>query len=54
MAMGTGLAGIYSILWILLIMLAFNLGSRKLRSQLSKPGEAQTKTVVDIMTYVHR
>ncbi|GMH52398.1 hypothetical protein TrRE_jg10968, partial [Triparma retinervis] len=54
MVMGTGLAGIYSILWILLIMLAFNLGSRKLRSQLSKPGEAQTKTVVDIMTYVHR
>ena len=52
--MGTGLAAMYSILWILLIVVAFNVGSRKLRKQLCKPGEDVPKTAKDIMAYVRR
>ena len=50
----TGLAGMYSILWILILMAAFNIGSRKLRAQLVKPGEDPPKTVVDMMAYVRK
>ena len=51
---GTSIAGMYSLFWILIIMVAFNVGSRKLRNQLAKPGEEPSKTVKDIMTYVKR
>jgi len=44
----------YSILWILIIMVAFNVGSRKLRAQLAKPGEEASKTVKDMMRYVNK
>mmetsp|Transcript_4584 Transcript_4584/g.8512 ORF Transcript_4584/g.8512 Transcript_4584/m.8512 type:complete len:359 (-) Transcript_4584:147-1223(-) len=50
----TGLAGMYSLLWILILMAAFNIGSRKLRAQLVKPGEDPPKTVVDMMAYVRK
>jgi len=44
----TGSAGMYSLLWILILMAAFNIGSRKLRAQLVKPGEEPSKTVKDV------
>jgi hypothetical protein len=50
----TGVAGMYSLLWILILMAAFNIGSRKLRSQLTKPGEEPSKTVIDMMMYVRK
>jgi hypothetical protein len=53
-AFNTGMAGMYSLLWIIVILLSFNVGSRKLRSLLTKPGEEEPKTSKDIKSYVNR
>mmetsp|Transcript_4584 Transcript_4584/g.8513 ORF Transcript_4584/g.8513 Transcript_4584/m.8513 type:complete len:351 (+) Transcript_4584:1364-2416(+) len=47
----TAVAG-YSLLWTIGIMVTFNVGGRKLRKQLTKPGEEPSKTVMDIMFFV--
>ncbi|GMH63700.1 hypothetical protein TrLO_g566 [Triparma laevis f. longispina] len=52
--MGTGIAGMYTLLWIIAIFVVFNVGGRKLRSQLRKEGEEDPKAVKDIMRYVNR
>ncbi|GMH92427.1 hypothetical protein TrST_g1889 [Triparma strigata] len=52
--MGTAVAGMYTILWIIGIFFAFNIGGRKISSQLRKEGEEEPKAVVDIMNYVNR
>mmetsp|Transcript_24659 Transcript_24659/g.49030 ORF Transcript_24659/g.49030 Transcript_24659/m.49030 type:complete len:380 (-) Transcript_24659:1632-2771(-) len=49
---GASLAGGYSILWVGFILVIFNVGGRKLRAKLHKPGEEPTKTIKDIMFYV--
>jgi hypothetical protein len=50
--MGTDVAGQYSLLWVLILVVAFNYGSRKLASQLTKPGETPVKTVIVMKRYV--
>lgn len=49
---GATAGGSYSILWMMIICGLFNIGARKLRAQLAKPGEEQTKTITDIMSFV--
>ena len=43
--MGTAVAGMYGILWTTIIVAAFQVGSRKLKHQLVKPGEEPNKMV---------
>ena len=48
------MAGIYGILWIMVIVIAFQFGSRKLKSQITKPGEEPPKMVFSMMNFVNR
>eukprot|EP00518_Triparma_eleuthera_P003963 CAMPEP_0182462138 /NCGR_PEP_ID=MMETSP1319-20130603/6505_1 /TAXON_ID=172717 /ORGANISM="Bolidomonas pacifica, Strain RCC208" /LENGTH=362 /DNA_ID=CAMNT_0024661527 /DNA_START=20 /DNA_END=1108 /DNA_ORIENTATION=- len=52
--MGTAVAGMYGILWTMIIVVAFQVGSRKLKHQLVKPGEEPNKMVTSMMSFVNR
>ncbi|GMI41519.1 hypothetical protein TeGR_g1041 [Tetraparma gracilis] len=50
----TSTGGSYAILWLLILIGAFQIGARKLRKSLQKPGEETPKTIKDINAYVLR
>ena len=53
-ASGTTNGGTYSLLWMLILICAFQIGSRKLRKQLVKPGEKMPPAVWAMRYFVRR
>mmetsp|Transcript_19601 Transcript_19601/g.40939 ORF Transcript_19601/g.40939 Transcript_19601/m.40939 type:complete len:366 (+) Transcript_19601:251-1348(+) len=53
-ATGTTNGGSYSLLWMLILVTAFQVGSRKLRKQLVKPGDPMPPTVWAMRYFVRR
>lgn len=51
---GTTNGGSYALLWMLILIVAFQIGSRKLRKKLHKPGEEMPKAVQAMRHYVRR
>mmetsp|Transcript_8638 Transcript_8638/g.15683 ORF Transcript_8638/g.15683 Transcript_8638/m.15683 type:complete len:357 (-) Transcript_8638:51-1121(-) len=51
---GTTNGGSYALLWMLILIVAFQIGSRKLRKKLQKPGEETPKAVQAMRYYVRR
>jgi hypothetical protein len=52
--MGSSLGGMYAIFWMIILLAAFQIGSRKLAKQLCKEGEEPPKSVKDMNFYVKR
>eukprot|EP00520_Triparma_pacifica_P018637 CAMPEP_0118637278 /NCGR_PEP_ID=MMETSP0785-20121206/3068_1 /TAXON_ID=91992 /ORGANISM="Bolidomonas pacifica, Strain CCMP 1866" /LENGTH=342 /DNA_ID=CAMNT_0006528455 /DNA_START=1034 /DNA_END=2059 /DNA_ORIENTATION=+ len=53
-ASGTTNGGSYALLWMLILIVSFQIGSRKLRKKLHKPGEEMPKAVQAMRHYVRR
>ena len=52
--MGSSMGGMYAIFWMVILLAAFQIGSRKLGKQLCKEGEETPKAVKDMSFYVLR